>query len=281
MRRLFLFCMFYSGFLTKGQQVFSNDAARYEANFVARTALLDEFIHRFNNDHSSGIRRYYEEHHKPFNKSRAQMIRSLFNYTTEKWDSTMVERFIQRATEPDKPDLLGFLQGNWYAEAEGRFVYNSVEHSIRMILQIQVNPDLSSQWVILAVKPDFELPQGSGAMPVAKHTTHSLYIHPTANETYFSELLRDFADKARLADIFDQDFLRRRHSLAFYQAILSDRLKFVTVRSLKYHYFQVHDWIFTVDNFERDTRNSGWLISSLLPADAGQRSLYEKKLLEQ
>jgi hypothetical protein len=262
-------------------QVYSNEGGALEANFVAKVVLLDEFIHRFNNDSSSEIRRYYLAHHRPFEKSRAQLIRSLFNYSTQNWDSVQVERFIRRATDPESPDLLGFLEDHWYAEAKCRFLYNSVATDISLILRVRLNPDHSAEWVIVSVKPESGLRQDSIVPPMFPAEKKRMFIQPTANDTYFAELARDLADKGRLMDIFDKEFMQRRYSGGFYEGLLTDKLRFVAVKAIKYHYFQVHDWVFTVENFDRDTRNSGWLISSIRQLGTGQQADYERKLLEE
>jgi len=309
--------------ITVPGQVFSNDAATREANFVTRVVQLDEFIHRFNNDSSSAIRRYYLAHHRPWNKSREQLIRSLFNYSTQRWDSSQMGRFIRRATDPEQPDSLRFLRDQWYAEAVCLFLYHEDLVRADLVMKIQVNPDGSAQWVIAGVRPHFKLtrvddPQGlrpgdvvaseggaggkgaSGATGLAGGGAKSArsrkaplpvivtisnvnpkrrFIQPAANETYFAELDRDFADKRRLADLFDPRFFEGPYSMPFYQAVIRGRVKFVAVKKIRYHYLQVHDWIFTVENFERATRNSGWLIASIRAANPDERSDYVKKLL--
>lgn len=268
--------------LSSHAQVFSNDDGVREANFATKVVQLDEFIHRFNNDPNSEIRQYYLSHHQPFDKSRGQLIRSLFNYS-QSWDPLQMDHFVRRATDLQRPDSLGFLRGKWYAEARCSFLYNSAAVEADLILRIQLNPDGTAQWVIAAVKPDFVLEQETAApvMLLTPAERKVRFIQPAANDTYFAELERDFADKRNLTALFDQRFFERRHSGPFYQALLKDRIRFVAVRKLRYHYLQVHDWIFTVDNFERDTRNSGWLISGIRAASKEERSDYEKKLLEE
>ena len=301
--------------ITVSAQVFSNDAAAREANFVTRVVQLDEFIHRFNNDSNSAIRRYYLAHHRPWNKSREQLIRSLFNYSTQRWDSLQMDHFIRRATDPEQPDSLRFLRDQWYAEVVCHFLYHNDLVRADLIMKIQLNPDGSAQWVIAGVKPHFKLahasdlpgvrpgdvvaseggPRGAegGGVKNARSRKAPLpvivtisnvnpkrrFIQPAANETYFAELDRDFTDKRRLADLFDPRFFEGSYAMPFYHAVLRDRIKFVAVKKIRYHYLQVHDWIFTVENFERATRNSGWLIASIRPANPDERSNYVKKLL--
>jgi len=297
--------------ITVPAQVFSNDDAAREANFVTRVMQLDEFIHRFNNDTSSAIRRYYLAHRRPWNKNREQLIRSLFNYSTQRWDSLQMDHFIRRATDRDQPDSLGFMRDQWYAEAVCQFVYHEDLVRANLILKIQLNPDGSAQWVIAGVRPHFKLAVGkaTGARPgdvvasngglagggvkaagkgkaplpvivtISNVKPDRRFIQPAANETYFSELEREFGNKRRLADLFDPNFFEGRYAMPFYQALLRGRIKFVAVKKLRYHYLQVHDWIFTVENFERPTRNSGWLIASIRPASPEEQSNYVKKLL--
>ncbi|HEY4111981.1 hypothetical protein [Puia sp.] len=271
-------------------QVFSNDAAVREANFVTKVVQLDEFIHRFNNDTISEIRQYYLSHNRPWDKSREQLIRSLFNYTTQRWDTLQMDRFIRRVTNPEQPDYLGFMRDQWYAEATCQFLYRAEIVKATLVLKLQLNPDGSAQWVIAAVKPGFPLAapkkqrvkDGSPLITtISAVVPRRRFIQPAANETYFAELGRDFADKHRLADLFDRSFFERRYSGAFYQALLRNRIRFVTVKRLRYHYLQVHDWVFTVENFQRQTRNSGWLIASIRPVNTEQRSDYLKKLLQE
>ena len=280
---LCLFLYTHLSTLSCEAQVFSNDGAVREANFVTKVVQLDEFIHRFNNDSSSAICRYYLDHHRPWNKSREQLIRSLFNYSTQHWDSLKVNHFIGRATDADSPDSLGFLRGQWFAEAHCHFLYHAEPVEANLILRLQVNPNGSSQWVIAAVKPGFVIAKEKRTpLPQVIPVNRKLrFIQPAANDTYFSELERDFADKRNLPDLFDKQFLARRHSGAFYQALLNNRIRFVAVKKLKYHYLQVHDWIFTVENFERRTRNSGWLITSIREVNDEERSDYVKKLLQE
>ena len=267
--------------LSSRAQVFSNDDGAREAIFVSKVVQLDEFIHRFNNDSNSRIRKYYLDHHRPFNKSREQLIRSLFNYS-QNWDSVQMDRFVRSAVNPQRPDLLGFLEGRWYAEATCNFLYNATTVEAVLILRIQLNPDGTAQWVIAAVKPDFVLGQDSPPVVQLSQAQRKIrFIQPAANDNYFAELDRDFSDKRNLAALFDADYFGRRYSGPFYQALIKDRIKFTGVKKLRYHYLQVRDWVFTVENYERETRNSGWLISGIRALSKEERSDYEKRLLEQ
>ncbi|MEL7532807.1 MAG: hypothetical protein AAFN10_15925 [Bacteroidota bacterium] len=46
------------------------------------------------------------------------------------------------------------------------------------------------------------------------------------------------------------------------------------VRSIKYHFMQIDNWIITVENFNRKDWNAGWLISDIIPASPTDKERY-------
>jgi hypothetical protein len=50
----------------------------------------------------------------------------------------------------------------------------------------------------------------------------------------------------------------------FIEGIKEGDLKFVTVNNVKFHFFQVPHWYFEVSYFNRNSMNSGWLISNMM-----------------
>ncbi len=77
-----------------------------------RVVLLDEFIRRFNNDSSSEIRRYYLSHHRPFVKTREQLIRSLLMIRIRGGIRSSRMPLSGRVTDRENPDRLGFFTGS-------------------------------------------------------------------------------------------------------------------------------------------------------------------------
>jgi hypothetical protein len=59
--------------------------------------------------------------------------------------------------------------------------------------------------------------------------------------------------------------------------VKDEALKFVSVNNLKFHIFQVPNWYFEVSYFNRNTYNSGWLISNLVRVNEKEK----KELLKQ
>lgn len=67
--------------------------------------------------------------------------------------------------------------------------------------------------------------------------------------------------------------------MVFYDAILNNRIKFLYVKEIKYHFLQMEKWIFTVDYFPRDALNSGWLINTMQNVSMSEMENYRKNLL--
>ena len=88
-----------------------------------------------------------------------------------------------------------------------------------------------------------------------------------------------FDDKDYLDSYFDKSFFKRNNSVTFYNAFIEGKIKFMHVKSIKYHFLQVSNYIFTVEHFQRKDLNAGWLINSLQSASAADKNNFIRNLL--
>jgi hypothetical protein len=262
------------------QQVFENDEGAREKHFIYEVKQIDEFFERFNDDSSSFIRKVYKDRHIAYSPTRAKLIRSLFNYQNPAWDKDTINRFIEQVTDAGHPLLLNFYGDDWYAEATCLFQYNNAVIEIPLIMKIETENG-GSRWVIAAVKPNSLKEDVTeiriGGIP--EH--HSRFINPVSHGTNFIELARVFHDRSHLSEYCDSLFFNRRQSITFYEAIQQNRIQFIRVSHIRYHYLQASPWIFTVEYFERKELNTGWLINSLEELSPAEVALYKKKMLEE
>ncbi len=261
-------------------QVFENNAGAREKHFVYEVKQIDEFFERFNDDSNSFIRKQYASYHIKYNLSREQLIKSLFNYENRSWDSTLINQFVHTVINVAPPLLLDFYGNGWYAEANCRFEYNGAVIEIPIILRIETDAGKRAKWMIAAIKPN-SIKQDANVLPVAEPAGKNKFINPASHANSFIELGRVFEDKEHLSDYFDTSFFKRANSIGFYNALLKSRIRFITVKDIRYHYLQVDQWIFTVENFPRKSLNSGWLINHLKNVTESEKHLYIKKLLEE
>ena len=259
-------------------QVYSNNGDTKEKHFVFEVKEIDEFFERFNDDPNSFLRDVYKDHHIRFNISRQRLIRSLFNYENSSWDSVMINSFISEVTNRKKPVYLNFYGNNWYAELTCRFKYGSSVMVIPVIMQIEMTPNQGSKWMIAAVGTS-TLKSRTVVTEMAPSKIKTKFIPPTSHGTNFVSLKRVFEDRENLSSYFENVHLKGSSMLEFYNAILNREIEFMDVIKIKYHFLLADKWIFTVENFPRETLNSGWLINDIQRVSLTGMENYRNKLL--
>lgn len=259
-------------------QVYSNNDGGREKYFIYEVKEIDEFFERFNDEPGSFIRAVYKAHHTKFNIDRQRLIRSLFNYETMSWDSSMVNKLISEVTNKKRPIYLNFYGNNWYAELTCKFRYNSSSIEIPIIMKIEMTQNKGSKWMIVAVGPS-TLKSKIVVTEMAQSKIKTKLISPTSHGTNFVSLKRAFADKENLSDYFENAYLKRSNMLKFYNAILNREIEFLEVIKIKYHFLLADKWIFTVEDFTRETLNSGWLINHIQKVSSFEMENYRNKLL--
>ena len=105
-------------------------------------------------------------------------------------------------------------------------------------------------------------------------------LSPTSHATNFISLKRAFEDKENLSSYFENSYFKRSNMLALYNAVLNREIEFLYVIKIKYHFLLADNWIFTVEDFNREALNSGWLINRIQKVSASEMENYRNKLLD-
>lgn len=259
-------------------QTLINDAGEREKHFIYEVKQIDEFFERFNDDDNSFVRKVYAQYHVRYNLNRAKLIKSLFNYETKSWNAEEIDRFVNAATNTQHVTKLDFFSNDWYAEAKCKFQQNGTPVDVTLILKIDTDSLMRSKWVVVGVKSNLTGSSSSGATIAPPKDRHQ-FINPASHANNFIELEKAFEDKENLADYFDGSFFKRSKGLGFYDALFHGSIKFLYVKSIRYHFLQMDKWVFTVEYFPREALNSGWLISSLQNIPVSEVEKYRKALL--
>ena len=114
---------------------------------------------------------------------------------------------------------------------------------------------------------------------MAQSKTKTNIISPTSYGTNFVSLKRAFEDKENLSSYFETFYFKRSHMLELYNAILNRQIEFLDVVKIKYHFLLSDKWIFIVEDFSRETLNSGWLINHIQRVSSSGVENYRNKLL--
>lgn len=245
--------------------------AMHEENFAYEVKQLDEFFERFN-DEGTLIKDYIFKNYDQLEVSREELLKSLFDLKSEHLQKDDVNRFIKVINDPENPVTLSFYDEDWYAKLKCSVVYEEEEKELLLLLRIQQEKNGASKWVVHQVYADF--------LNTPKEADPHASLNPVSHATDFMGLNRAFEDaenlKAYLTSSFQDDQLSK-----FAIELQNNRIAFQQVENISYHFFQVDGWIFTVENFKRPEKNSGWLISKLRQADAQEKEVYRQHLLRE
>jgi hypothetical protein len=254
-----------------------------ERRFVHEVKVLDEFIERFNDSRQSYLRQVYKSKKQTFNLSRRQLIQSLFNNPTAWAAKPEVKSFITQVTDTAQPQFLDVTDSNWYAQASCVFMNRGKQTIVPLVLQLVVAEDSSATWMIAGVGsvPFLETSaEVDTSRMKSEPVSNTKYIPPTGHSTNFLSLHKVFTPEMNPVNYFVEDVLRTERCSNFVNLVKAGKLKFDHTKSIKFYFFQVPNYVFTVERFDRDGTNSGWLINSLKPADEAQKADQKSQLLQ-
>ena len=265
-KNAWVFCLCTLSFLSSFAQTWQQ-----EQRFALQVKQVDEFIERFNGDSSTLLVKYQNEHFSDRPLDRIALIKTLFNQQNPRWDYVEVEDFIDAVTGGAYPVHLDFFDADWYARLNCQVKYKGLTHSIVLTLKVQKEANNASKWVISGVNAGF-LKFNSG-----KH--QDLFLNPVSHGTDFINLRMFFnSDKKYLGGFLHDEFENDELTL-FVHELRKGNITLVKINEINYHFLQVPGWGFTVNKFQRDASNSGWLISSLNRMTEQQKQIYKTDYL--
>ena len=241
-----------------------------ETALYAETKQVNQFFRRFNGEEDKRGERIYEDD-KDFHsyKLRKKYVPLLFNLESTILNDALKEKFIDLVLDEDNPILLAFHGGNWFTELETVFLYKGKEEELTLFLRLQ-EEKVGSKWVIDGVY--FEPFYKTLKKPDNSNFNDKKFLHPLSHEVGFMNIFRVFNDPDSLEYFGYHDYKPDYLSLFFYEVKIGN-LKFKTVKTQKFHFFQIDGWYFELTYFNRDGLNSGWLISNLIELDERNREI--------
>ena len=249
--------------------------------FLYEVKLVDEFIERFNDDPSSYIREQCKALYGTDNMiTRSRLLKTLFN-KGQKW-SADTGLFFKEVLDIKNARYLSFTDSTWYAETRCIFLYNNKKVEIPLLLHIKTE-NKGFKWMIAGIgnsevfkgKTPPPMPVGSFGPPTGE------FIPTSSHGTDFLVFNNVFTDKMHPRDYFEPTLLATTRAQYIISLIMQHKATFQYVHNIRYHFYQVDNWIFTIDQFKRNDANKGWLISSLQKVSPQAKAMSLKKLLYQ
>ena len=214
---------FFSIICADAQIIEKNDSL-----FKYRIKLVESFMEHFNS---------------------GKNIVSLFDAQMLGADSKAAEDFSNAVSTTGVK--LNYADTSWFAVApcHGKFKGKSVD--FMLILNVENYGKDLYKWVIAKAQGDF--------FKLSPPSTDQTIITPLAHETNFMELAR--INSTSILNVSQKRYKLDETSVffAFYNSGLLD-IEYVS--DLQFIFLQVPGYVFTVMEFDRESKNSGWLISS-------------------
>ncbi|OHX65713.1 hypothetical protein [Flammeovirga pacifica] len=244
-----------------------------ESKLYAETKQFTQFVKRFNNEEDMNGQPYPTGSYKFRELSmRKKYLEVLFDSENASLTKKLKKDFIDDVTNSKAPKFIEKRQGGYFAQVETRYLYKGKNINVTLYLRLQAD-SLGYKWAIFDVYSD--VLQGIHKNDTSKKN----FLHPMSHEIDFMNLHRAFRDPNEIEDYGVNGYKMDYLSVLFYLAKSGD-LTFVTVNKVKFHIFQISGWYFSVEKFERDSYNSGWMISQLMPLKNEDMEVWTQHILQ-
>jgi hypothetical protein len=238
----------------------------YEKLYAWEVKQVDEFIERFNND-STLIKQYTKKNDAKAQLTREKLIKSLFNAEGKNWNFVEINSFIKTVNDPHQPLKLKLSGDNLNAKLLCSIKYKHKPETATLILKLEDLPNGSSKWVITDVeaaflKPDsIDIKQKKPAIPLSNNSGISFI--PTSHNVDFMNIDVISKDKKNIANYFVVPAKQSAALKAFVSYCYDNTVEVKNVSQITYTINQIKGWTMEVQQFTRETKNCGWLISKL------------------
>lgn len=227
---------------------------------------LDQFIARFNsNENAEGIR---IDAKNTSQEDRAKVLASLFNLELleNKLFKTKALKFIKEVSGSDIRNL-SFYDKDYFATVNCHVLYHNKKETLTLTLTVEGDADKGIKWAIIGAQANF--------LQTKTDKKSNGIIPPTNHEVEFIHLLEVFNGKNDISNYISEKHTPNELDALAY-ILKNEELKMISTSIPTYHFLQIPGWVFTVDFYNRNSKNSGWLISHL--EEVGKEELFQYKM---
>ncbi|WP_420576218.1 hypothetical protein [Ekhidna sp.] len=262
---------YWSGFIlfiliihsSVGQNGLTDEMKEHEEQFNASTKQINQFFRRFNGEEDKDGNRFNPSD-KEFRSIslRKNYLPNLFDLNNERI-AQEAKQFVKDVADKQSPKYLDFHAKDWFAEVQTVFLKGGREISGLLYMKLQQQGQ-GYEWVIDHVSFDHYQSYFKKDTSATKR-----FLHPMSHELDFMTLRKALKNESHSEQFTARDFRPDQLTL-FLHELNQGILTFKTVREVKFHFFTIDDWYFSLANFNRMGYNSGWLIDNVVPIQNDQ-----------
>lgn len=260
----FLFCV--GGGLSRAQNI--TDIG-FNSDFAAQVKSIDEFICRFNGAETKpGLEKD--------SQGASNNLLSLFDFQmshnnlTDNEFRQLLMSFVNSAIDNDTK--LNITNAKIWAKVNTSAIINGKKENINLYMQSEVYKDSLVRWAIVNV-------DGLETAGIID-TTNYYAISPVEHEINFPSI-REIFHNRRPTEImgYRGKYIPIDELSVFFAYSMLNRVRIDMINKVTIYCLDVPDFVFTLNEFEREGDNSGWLISSIMPIKESDKQLYIKSIL--
>lgn len=283
--RLFLIIIFLRVFICTAQDKYSE----LTENFAYSVKTIDEFIDRFDFRRGTEFEKFLLTNHPEIKYSRMEFLFSLFNFRNESFSGNPdIMNFINSVSDTANPVYINFSDSSWFALVECSVKYKSKPETLSLVMKVDVENN-TFRWSIVSAfsrflgnvsKDDSLFDKTNNYLKNRNKDKSRYFLHPVSHAIGFMNIDALFSSGNKSFEEYIHDGPRTIQLQNLVEKVKKSEIKFVHVNTISYHFMQIEGWIAIVDYFNRNEKNSGWLINSLIKAGSDEKRIYKEKKLK-
>lgn len=228
----------------------------WQREFTEHVKSLDEFMKRFNG----------EEAYPGLDKSNENFLKfnlfSLLDHQMKQEAKQSALDFVSAIMESGVK--LNYADSLWYAEAICDITYKGKARTVKLFLRPERIKDNRFRWVFCGA---------DGINGNLIDTNSKSAISPVEHEIHFMELQSIFKNDKQHVFGYRQNGYKIDQLSVFLTLMYAGQIIFSSVTETKFHFFNVPNYRFVVEEIGRRGSNAGWLITSFdkLPQSKKQK----------
>jgi len=258
------------------------DESDFTDDFAFSIQTIDDFFDRFNVDPNTPAFQYINSNFPEFKFNKKTVIFSLFNFKSTLWDKMIINEFADQFAN-DTIIKLKFGEKGWYCVLHCNVFYKKKQRKMDLIMEIDsVHTQMGTigyKWSIRSIKATFinSVDTSTSINTQSGKKNESLFLHPMSHAINFINIRNIF--KKGFTNVYFAKEVKPGSLNKFQLLVDNSEIKFNYIDSVSYEIFQLPGWILEVKQFNRIGRNSGWLISKLVPASDLEKQTYLNTVL--
>lgn len=235
----------------------------WQREFTEHVKSIDEFMKRFNGEEAYPGLDTSDENFRKIN------LFSLLDHQMKKELKPQALSFVEHILSSNVN--LSYADTLWYAEAKCDITYKGKAKSVTLFLRPERIKDNRFRWVFCGA-------DGINGNLIDVNSKSA--ISPVEHEIHFMELQSIFKNDKQHVFGYRQNGYKIDQLSVFLTLMYAGHINFTSVTETKFHFFNVPDYCFVVEEIGRRGSNAGWLITSFTKLRQSQKKLFINKLIK-